>query len=169
MSPNYDVQQVCENGHQITDCYNISPEKRTKFCQACGAATLIACPNCDAEIQGAQIKVSQSWNEARFDRVRRTLESHVSVPSYCTNCGEPYPWTESKIVTAIQILAEFGNLDEEEKKTIEQDVHNIAKDLPVAEISARRIKRIWDKGGKVAYEVIMEFASRTAANILKDP
>jgi hypothetical protein len=87
----------------------------------------------------------------------------------CRNCGKPYPWTESKIVTAIQIFTEFGNLDEEEKKTIEQDINNIAKDIPQAELSAMRIKQIWQKYGKVAYEVIMEFASRTAAKVLKNP
>lgn len=43
MSRNYDVQQVCENGYQITDCYKIHPEQQKKFCQECGAATIIAC------------------------------------------------------------------------------------------------------------------------------
>lgn len=93
----------------------------------------------------------------------------IVVPSYCSNCGNPYPWTEKKIMTAIQILAEFGNLDEEEKKTINQDVENIAKDVPETELSARRIKRIWERGKSVGYEAIMEFASRTAAKILKGP
>jgi hypothetical protein len=32
-----------------------------------------------------------------------------------------------------------------------------------------RIKRIWQKYGKIAYNVIMEFASKTAAEILKHP
>ena len=64
---------------------------------------------------------------------------------------------------------EFGDLSEDEKKTIEQDVENIAKDVPEAELSARRIKRIWERGKRIGYEVIMEFASRTATKILKGP
>jgi hypothetical protein len=94
-------------------------------------------------------------------------EIPADVPSYCLNCGKPYPWTENKIVAAIQIFAEFGDLDEDEKKTIEQDINNIAKDIPQAELSAMRIKRIWEKYSPVAYNVIMEFASKTAAEILK--
>lgn len=159
MSEKYDVQQVCENGHKITGCYHIISARRQKFCDRCGEKTITACPNCDKEIQGDRLKELEdgSWEQ----------DMRVFVPSYCRYCGKPYPWTPKKIATAIQIFAEFGNLDEEEKKTIEQDIENIAKDVPEAELSARKIKRIWDKGSRVGYEVIMEFASRTAANVLK--
>ncbi len=167
MSDNYDIQQVCENGHQITDCYNISPEKQKSFCQKCGAATITVCPDCGEGIQGAQIKISQSYIDARSGRKTMTPITHPDVPSYCHNCGKPYPWTERNILTAIQIFAEFGNLEDDEKKAIEEDINNIAKDIPQAELSAMRIKRIWGKYGPVAYNVIMEFASKTAAEILK--
>jgi len=169
MLENYDVQQICENGHQITDCFNINPEKRKEFCQKCGAVTITACPSCGEAIQGAKIGVSQSLIDARFGHQKMVPQIPADVPSYCHNCGKPYPWTESKIVTAIQILTEFGNLDEKEKETLEQDIKNIARDIPQAELSANRIKRIWEKCSQAGYEIIMEFASRTAAKVLKNP
>ena len=169
MPKEYDVQQVCENGHQITDCYEINPEKRRKFCEECGAATMTACPNCDSKIQGAQIGVSQSWVEARTGAHTIHREIPADVPRYCQHCGKAFPWTQTKIQTAIQILAEFGELNDQEKETIERDVENIAKDVPEAELSARRIKRILKKCGNAGYEVLMELASRTAAKILKNP
>ncbi len=159
MSGNYDVQQVCENGHQITGCYHIGEGERQEFCQKCGAPTIIACPICNKEIQGD--KLGEDW-DGYWDSVESAI-----VPSYCSNCGKPYPWTENKIMTAIQIFAEFGNLDEQEQKDIEQDINNITKDIPQAEFSAMRIKRIWEKYGPFAYNVVMEFASKTAAEILK--
>ena len=168
MSENYDVQQVCESGHQITDCYINRPEQRNKFCQECGASTIIDCPTCDEKIQGARIEVRQSFLDARSGRSRNISVIPADVPRYCQNCGAPFPWTQRKITAVIQNLVEFGDLNEEEKKTIEQDVENIAKDVPEAELSARRIKRIWERGKSVGYEVIMEFASRTAAKILKE-
>jgi hypothetical protein len=159
MSERYDVLQVCENGHKITGCYNIRPERRQKFCDKCGAKTITACPNCHKEIQGDQI--GENWN------LEPAPVKRVFVPSYCRNCGEPYPWTQIRIRTAIQNLVEFGDLNDEEKETIEQDVENIAKDVPEAELSARRIKRIWERGKNIGYEAIMELASRTIAQILK--
>jgi hypothetical protein len=158
MSGNYDIQQVCENGHQITGCYDIGESERQEFCQKCGAPTIIACPICNDKIQGDRL----GENLTGWDSIERSV-----VPSYCSNCGKPYPWTENKIVTAIQMFAEFGNLDDKEKDTIEQDIKNIAKDIPQAELSAMRIKRVWEKYSPVAYNVIMEFASKTAAKILK--
>jgi hypothetical protein len=158
MASNY--QQVCENGHKITGQYSITSQDQQKFCRKCGANTIIACPNCDEKIQGD-----------RFERRRSRLELVESpdVPSYCPNCGKPFPWTQKRIQTAIQIFAEFGDLEEEEKKTIEQDVENIAKDVPEAELSAMRIKRIWEKYGPICRELILELTSRTAAHILKGP
>jgi len=156
MSGYYDIQQVCENGHQITATYKDSPEKHQEYCDKCGAKTLTECPHCNTNIRG-------------YHHVPGVLSLFpVAVPSYCNNCGKPYPWTENKILTAIQLFAEFGKLDEEEKKTIEEDINNISRNVPQAELSAMRIKAIWQKYGKIAYNVIMEFASKTAAEILKN-
>jgi len=155
MSGNYDVQQVCENGHQITSSYRESPEQRQNYCDQCGAKTITKCLNCNAEIRGY-------YSVPGVFSLGKTL-----VPSHCHNCGKAYPWTEKKIATAIQIVTEFGDLSEEEKGTIEQDINNIAKDIPQAELSAMRIRRIWEQYGKIAYNVIMEFASKTAAEVLK--
>lgn len=160
MSIRYDVLQVCENGHKTTGRYSTRHGERQKFCDKCGAKTITACAKCHQDIQGDQTK--------EIGVVRITNE-RAAIPLYCTNCGEPYPWTQKKITAAIQNLVEFGELSEAEKKTIEQDVENIAKDAPEAELSARRIKRIWERGKNVGYEIIMEFASRTAAKILKSP
>ena len=155
MSGNYDVQQVCENGHQITSTYKTNPQCGRNYCDKCGTKTITKCLNCNVEIRG-------------YYSVPGVINLHKTpVPSYCHDCGKPYPWTKSKIVTAIQIFAEFGDLSEEEKETIEQDIANVAKDIPQAELSAMRIKRIWEKYGKIAYNVIMEFASKTAAEVLK--
>jgi len=156
----YDVQQVCENGHKITGRYRTKPKDQQKFCGECGQKTIIECPNCHKEIQGDKYAGRQLGFVNMVDAV---------VPSYCRDCGKAYPWTQKKIAAAIEIFAEFGNLDDEEKKTIKEDIENIAKDVPKAELSARRLKRIWKKYGPVCYETIMELASSTAAKILKDP
>src|SRR5438132_11153848 len=79
--PYFDAQQVCLNGHQITDSYRSHPELRKEFCKKCGAQTLHQCPSCKAEIQG-------------YYRTPGAVVLGVptSVPTHCHNCGEPYPW-----------------------------------------------------------------------------
>jgi len=80
----YDIQQVCLNGHQITDSYNDFPQHRKNFCDKCGEATIHKCPACSHPIKG-------------FYRVEGVISAHeTSVPSHCENCGKPYPWSIPK-------------------------------------------------------------------------
>lgn len=81
----YDTQQVCLNGHQITARYHKSPELRKDFCDLCGKETIIACPQCDSEIKGAYEVPGVV-----------ALGFSTSVPEYCHNCGEPYPWSKDE-------------------------------------------------------------------------
>lgn len=77
----YDTMQVCENGHQITSSAVSQPEYQKKRCPKCGAATLTACPKCSTRIPG-------------YHHVPGIVDlCGVPVPSFCENCGEPYPWT----------------------------------------------------------------------------
>jgi hypothetical protein len=161
----YDVAQICLNGHVVNIFATKDPAHNRKFCPDCGERTVLECPSCRVHIKGYYYVGGDSWLTGERDKLNR---SH-RVPQYCHNCGKAYPWTENRIQTAIQIFAEFGGLDDEEKKTIEDDIRNIARDVPQGELSAMRIKKIWQKYGKIAYNVIMEFASKTAAEILKNP
>lgn len=76
----YDIQQVCSNGHQITDSYNRFPEFRRDFCPECGEKTISHCPSCEREIRG-EYYTQGMWS------------AETSVPTHCEYCGDPYPWT----------------------------------------------------------------------------
>jgi hypothetical protein len=81
----YDVQQVCLNGHQITDRYNGSPERRNNHCSICGEKTLHQCPECKSEIKGYH-----------FTPGVVVLGGTTSVPTHCDNCGSQFPWAGKK-------------------------------------------------------------------------
>jgi hypothetical protein len=77
----YDTMQVCQNGHKITSSALSHPEYQKKRCPECGAATLTACPKCSTRIPG-------------YHHVPGFVDlGGVTVPSFCDNCGEAYPWT----------------------------------------------------------------------------
>jgi hypothetical protein len=80
----YDTQQVCLNGHQITDQYHEAPIFRKEFCDKCGERTIHSCPNCGEEIRGYY----------HVERVIILIDT--TVPEYCPKCGTAFPWTERK-------------------------------------------------------------------------
>ena len=95
----YETAQVCRNGHLITDYYRSSPELRKQFCPNCGAPTIFQCPNCGTEIQGHYIVPGV---------IAVGFKPHV--PSYCHDCGQPYPWTEAHLEVARQLTFEAEEL-----------------------------------------------------------
>ena len=79
---NYDAQQVCMNGHQITANYYNHPEFPRSFCDNCGAKTIYQCPKCGTDIKG------------KYHVDRRVRIGHTPVPKFCENCGQPFPWAD---------------------------------------------------------------------------
>lgn len=79
----YDTQQVCMNGHQITDSFHRYPEHRRDFCKRCGAKTIHQCQNCGAEIAG----------DYHVDGVA-SIGFSTPVPRFCERCGAEYPWAD---------------------------------------------------------------------------
>lgn len=76
----YDVMQVCENGHRITDTLSSHPEHGQERCSRCGAKTISKCPKCGEVIRG-------------YYHVSGVISLHsVPVKEFCHKCGDPYPW-----------------------------------------------------------------------------
>lgn len=80
----YDTQQVCLSGHQITSRYQY-PANRKNFCAQCGAKTIHQCPTCNHEIRGTSISYGG-----------RLTFGAESVPTHCEQCGTAFPWTAAK-------------------------------------------------------------------------
>lgn len=48
----YDIAQICPNGHVINAQSRVRPEMNKQFCDRCGEQTLTECENCHKPIQG---------------------------------------------------------------------------------------------------------------------
>lgn len=83
--PRVDTQQVCLNGHQITDSIHENPHDRRDFCTKCGERTITACQHCNASIPG------HTYYADAFSTFT------VNVPEHCARCGKPFPWTEKSM------------------------------------------------------------------------
>ncbi|NRY58845.1 hypothetical protein DE169_004073 [Clostridium acetobutylicum] len=100
----YRTAQICLNGHEITTSANTSPELMENFCSKCGAATITNCPICNTPIRGSY----------HVEGVL-SLGHEYKIPSYCHNCGKPYPWTKTALESANALIEEDENLNSDEK------------------------------------------------------
>jgi hypothetical protein len=80
----YDVQQICLNGHQITAYYHQHPNDRETFCGICGEKTTYTCQKCNKEIQGGEL----IWSNGVL------VPFSATIPEFCRYCRAAFPWTE---------------------------------------------------------------------------
>jgi len=114
----YDVMQVCLNGHRITENYNRFPEFRKNHCTQCGASTITACQNCGKAIKG----------DYHIEGVIDLISGLTLVPDICENCGKDFPWRTKKK----QIQENFKKVDKDDillLDTICDRFHLVAKQI----------------------------------------
>lgn len=135
----HDTQQVCTNGHQITDTYHRSPGFRQAYCDKCGAPTIISCQHCGAEIRG----------DYQVDGVI-AIGFSTPVPSFCAACGKPYPWTATSLEAASELATEMESLTSEEREALIGTIPDLVVESPRTIVAETRFKRLMSKAGPAA-------------------
>lgn len=154
----HDTAQICLNGHFINGFYHDAPQFRQDFCKQCGAKTIIQCQDCNAEIIG-------------YYRNAAPINLRPDVPSFCNNCGKPYPWVAAKMYAAKAMVDELDGLTDAERITIKASIDDIAANTPMTEVAVVRVKKLIPKvlasGGEALRKLIVDIASESAAKALK--
>ena len=158
-SGEYDVAQVCLNGHVVNSSLKRFPQGSKNFCDKCGALTITNCPSCNTEIQG------KYRAEGVID-----LTKYIP-PKFCPSCGKPYPWTEAKIQAAYELTREIENISEDDKKILSRSIDDIVKDTPRTTLGATRTKRILSKVSNSTVvdafkKILVDIISETAKKII---
>lgn len=156
----YHVAQICLNGHVITDTYDSNPEFRKNFCTQCGAKTIVSCQSCNTHIHG----------DYECEGITFLSSTMNTAPSYCHNCGIPYPWTEEKLLIANEMLALDSSLSDDDRNNISKNIGYLVSDTPRTQLAAMKIKSLLSKVGKgtaAAFrDIIVDISSETAKKIL---
>jgi len=154
----YDIAQVCPNGHTANDSYQEYPEFNKQFCEKCGEKTITHCTKCNGPIQGAY----------HSEGVIGVFE--YTPPGYCHHCGNAFPWTERKILAAMELSVEEGHLDKEESMILEQSIKEIVRETPQTQAAANRFKKIMVKAGAstagAVRDILVDIVSETAKKII---
>lgn len=157
MPEGYNVACICLNGHVISQFAATQPEHSTKFCSTCGDVTIKACRHCATSIRG---HYSVPGVVGFYDYHR---------PSFCFNCGQPYPWTERAIVAATELISEESNLAGDDSAKLAETVKSLTIDSAQTPVAASRLKKTLSTLGKATAEgvksilvnVITESAKRS--------
>ena len=175
----YQNAQICKNGHIRNAHSNAHPEKDEQFCSMCGEQVIQACPHCNAPIRGglhAKIpKYSYGRNYDLYDGRQmictgykdEIIENTISLPYYCYKCGNPYPWTESRLDAAEKIVDMLDELDDNQKKQLKETFPDLIVESPKTQLAALVAGKIMEKvHGIGRYVLIQWFEQNVLPTIL---
>ncbi|QSR89275.1 DUF2321 domain-containing protein [Methylacidiphilum caldifontis] len=151
----YDVAQICLNGHLINDAAQRYPMHNKNYCTICGAKSITKCENCNEDIQGM-------YYNPKYITIKE-----YTIPSYCHFCGTPYPWTQTKIEAARIRIKEIESLSDEEKELLNQSINDLIKDTPKTNLAIDRVKRIMLKTKQDIAMIIKSIIADIAAESVK--
>ncbi len=154
----HDVAQICLNGHIVNDSVHQNPESNEAHCSKCGAPTITQCPKCERPIKG------------RHGNPRVITFGLEEPPQFCNNCGEPYPWTQSRINSAKEMVALLEGLSDSDRGLLAKSIDDIARDTPRTELAVTTTKSLLPKAGgalaKVFRDILVDVASAAAKKML---
>lgn len=136
----HDVAQICMNGHVVNMSSKASPDFNRNFCEKCGAPTITQCPNCKGNILGDYHVPDVVVLGAVEDKA----------PAFCGGCGKPFPWTESRVQAARDLLEELDGLSTDEKLLLSKSFDDLVTDCAQTQVAITRFKKLGAKLGKEA-------------------
>jgi hypothetical protein len=154
----YETAQICLNGHIISSGIESSRQGMQELCDICGKRTIIECPECKSNIRG------------KYKKPNTDDFSDFDAPKFCSACGKPFPWTESKLDAIRELIDIEDKLDNKDKGILKNSLDDIITENPKTQLAATKFKLIMAKvgkeRGKILYDIIVDVASETAKKTL---
>ena len=139
----YRKAEICLNGHPTTSNFEHSGERASPYCSKCGAETIRKCPTCKSFIRG------HYHIEGFFGG-----GGNYQAPAYCPSCGDAYPWTQTALNSARELVEELDELDLEGKAKLNGSIEELVQDSPKAQVAAVRFKKLMKKVGDGATDAM---------------
>lgn len=94
------------------------------------------------------------------------LTGHSPAPSYCHDCGKPYPWIEEQLNALDEIVDLMDELSELEKQEFKQSAREVTTENPRTSLAALKIKKFGIKVGSEVYgaarDILVQIAVEAA-------
>lgn len=154
----YQTAQICLNGHCITSTYENDPLDRQPFCDQCGAKTIIECPSCHAKIRGSY---TYGDNSTFFGGLG------YKVPAFCSQCGAPFPWTQTALDVAAALINEEDELSSNDREALVEVLPAIINQTPKTSLAAVRFKKALSAAGEFTKDGLRQFAIDFGCELFK--
>ena len=135
-----DLRQICLNGH-IGKKYALSqPSFNRSFCEKCGSKNITDGPNeeCGAAILGGNFAPVEG------------------LPSYCRQCGKPFPWVGAKLAALREVTDLIEGLSDREREALKKSFDDLVADTPRTSAAVMRFRamavKVGPKAGSILYE-----------------
>ena len=96
---------VCLNGHPTTGDVEHSGEHTSQYCSECGEKTIRVCSSCKKSIRGSCYMDPEGYG---FEPIQ--VRPYTKAPAYCHACGNAYPWTQTALDSAKELVEELDQL-----------------------------------------------------------
>jgi hypothetical protein len=124
------------------------------YCELCGALVITCCPKCNRPIKGESANTIFAASPSK-------------PPAYCPECGQPYPWTERALSSAVALIYETECLELEDRERLVSALPDISAETPNTQLAVTRIKRILTKVGNAGDEVIRSILAGITCEAVK--
>ena len=159
----YDIAQICENGHVANSMAREFPASNQDHCDKCGTPTIMVCPSCQTPIRGSY----------HIPGALRGRGFNYNAPAFCSECGEPFPWTATALRAAMELADEFDGLTDGERGTLKKSLPELVLETPRTRVAETRFKKIMWKVGKEGCEamrsILTDFISETVRKTIFSP
>lgn len=123
----YNGATICLNRHVVSK----TTANSQKYCSQCGAETFSDCPYCHAPIHGLY----------DIPGVVVLYNRPYSIPSYCYECGKPYPWTEKILSSAVELISLEDGIDDDIKELIRDSIPDLIVNTPSTPLATAKYRK----------------------------
>jgi len=150
-----DIAQICQKGHLIVGSIKRHADFGAPFCEKCGAPTITSCQKCDWPIRGIS---PTAW---------MADSGPYRPPSFCGECGTPFPWTKAALDAAKCLADEQNELTADEKTQLKTSIDEMTSDTALTPVAAGKFKTLVKKIGPQAGEMLKSLVLAVATSEAK--
>lgn len=139
----HEVALACLNGHLLNVITSPTLPLGVRFCKICGAELVTQCQECGASI--TEFRAPAPGISVPFGRL---------LPAFCHSCGQPYPWTQSKLAAAQDLIEELAAIEPHEREILKKSLDDLVRETPHMPVAETRFKRLVAKAGAGAADTL---------------